>query len=628
MVDYHIGAGGRFYTVAADDDASAYLDWLIESRAEPARLVALSRTQVVEQIQGPLPDDFPPADVIVGEGERGSVRGWWPTTVQDWLTDREPVGDNRAQQTSPPRDSDDRSDEKSARKKPLGSKWSDVPTYADQLVTILTSEGAVTPSGQELTRGPLTAAHDLARFVWWRWPHQPSTGAKSSTDQTPQIWITAPALQAAGMQPPKQKINQSVDLSPTVADLFSCRVTAATAGFFSTIFPDPNGGAEGRKVQLVLMPFLWLDAAPQRPKDMGIAGTQGTDSQLPDDEVDEIAAASELGRRIAWLAGIATKPGQDGSRDIRDPIVLPAARPASIAASLLDRVRRRSRSPHRLEATPIPDLVRTETPSLDPNLENWKNMPHTAKGDSIDVEVDQRAAYLASAGQVELGHGAPEERKSLDAALFAPDSPASQIPFALCRVTTPPADELDGLTPKLPLPHEHLSWSQPATFWATSRAVQQLLAPVADGGAGIAPGELIIDSAWVWPGHSRLLRGWADRIRDELAAAIADDDTARIDLCKNMYKSMVGGRMAGPQWPPSQRHYQQPAWITSIHADTRWRALRYATRIATEHDLYPIAGRDIDTFIYRIPADVDPTILEEGPENGKYRIKRRSDQDV
>ena len=134
--------------------------------------------------------------------------------------------------------------------------------------------------------------------------------------------------------------------------------------------------------------------------------------------------------------------------------------------------------------------------------------------------------------------------------------------------------------------------------------------------------ELAIDGAWVWPGHARLLRNWADLLRDGLAAAQAAGDQFQTDLLKNLYKAFLG-RMAGSQHPPGQRHYQQPVWVATIHADTRWRAMRYATATAATHGLYPIAARDIDTFVYRIPADMDPAVLsEESTANGKYRVKK------
>lgn len=611
---YLIGINGVFYQldITPDGDEATYLDYLVTQYGKRAQLTPLSRKQVTARLDGPLPEAFPEADVVTGEGGEDAVRGWWPATVDQWLRT-----DHSAKPTEPA------TPPAATAKKPLVRRWSDVPNDSDKLVTILTSYAAMTPSGMELTHGPLTNPEDLARFVWWRWPHQPSSSPGAGKGPTPQIWITGPALRAAGMKPPRGEVKRSDDLTTGLAELFGCRISAATAGFFTATFPDPQGGIEGRKVKLILLPFLWLEHSRQRPKDMGIAGERDTMTQLPDDDVDELAAAAELGRRIAWIAGIATAPSEDGSRKVRDGIVLPEPRPAAVGASILDRVRKRSRTRHHIDAGPIPDDVAAETQHLDPNLVDWSNMPKTAKGNSVDVEVDQRAAYLASAGKVELGYGTPVEVSGLDPAAFTPEG---SPPFALCRVSAPAAMNLDGLTTKLPLPHGYLDWAEPRTFWATTRAVQQLMAPVSKGGAGIGAAELKIDKAWVWPGHSRLLRGWADRIRVELAEAIEQGDATRIAMCKNIYKAFLG-RMTSSEWGPGQRHYQQPAWVATIHADTRWRAMAYATGIAAERSLYPIRAMDIDTFVYRVPEGVDPTILTEpSQDNGKYRIKYRSDQ--
>ena len=92
------------------------------------------------------------------------------------------------------------------------------------------------------------------------------------------------------------------------------------------------------------------------------------------------------------------------------------------------------------------------------------------------------------------------------------------------------------------------------------------------------------------------------------------------DMIKAIYTSYLG-RIETSKWHGSQRIHQQPAWAAAIRADTRWRAMRYATRVGAEHGLYPIAV-EVDAWIYRLPADVDPAVLDEqSPQNGKYRVK-------
>jgi hypothetical protein len=609
--------GGATYEVTGDDDVDAYLQWLVEARGARHTMTVMSRQQVLTELKSAtLPDGFPEPDVVSGDHGKGQVlsRYWLPATVAHWREQQthQDTAPGPRQNSAQPEGVQPEQEETSAaaapaaKAAPMQPWWSGVAPRADIQVAIVTSRGVVAPSGAALTRGPLREPADLARFVWHRWPAAPS-GKKG---QVPQLWITAPALMAVGMKPPTKALSSSDDLSPTVSKLFGCSVTTARAGWFTVAFPPPEGSGEARRVHLVLLPFLWLDAAGQRRNDRGMAGTAETATVLPD---DEDAAAQVLGERIAWLAGIADTAEKYRS----DPPVLPARRPASIGASLLDTMRRRARSANRLEACPVPDLVHAETPSLEPALE-WKNMPHEAKGDAIDVDVDQRAAYLASAGQVWLGYGVPEELTKVDApALFD----TSKAPFGLWRVTTPAAAELDGLDRRLPLPLGHMEWENPATFWTTTRSVQQLLQPVAKGGAGLVPAQLVIDRAWVWPGQATALRTWAYLLRDELATAYDADRQDRVDLIKNIYKAFIG-RMAGSDHPPGQRHYQQPVWAATIWADTRCRAMRYARTIADDHGLFPIAARDIDTFSYRLPAGVDPTVLEEqSPDNGRYRIK-------
>lgn len=623
MNEHLIITGGRMYRIPVgdDEDMDASLEWWVESRGTPGgTLAALSRQQVFARIRrSVIPSSFPEPDVVIGDTDRdsgGFIRGWLPATVQAWQ-DEHDQADSATTDTSgsdelvergaaAPADPVATDDDAAWR---MGARrWTGVGDRADKFVRILTSRGAVTPSGVVSARVPLDASL-LGQYVWKHWPHKPA--------QTPQLWITAPALAAAGMSRPKREPKTSADLSDAVAKAFGCEVTSATAGWFSAVFRDPEGGGETRRVHLVVLPFCWLDPASQRPDDVGMAGTRGTVSELPD---DEDAAVAVLGARIAWLADLPVKSDEH----TKEPPLLPAARPATVGAALLDVVRRRKRSPQRIEACPVPDTVAAETPRLDPDLENWKNMPHTAKGDAVDVEVDQRAAFLASSGHLHLGYGVPREIKP-DSAVFAEKHPS----FGLWRVTTPPGASLDGLSRRLPLPHEYMAWEAAATFWATTRAVQHLLAPVDEGGAGLSIAELAIDAAWVWPQQDTMLRGWTEVLREALAVAQAADDQFQTDLLKNVYKAFLG-RMAGSQHPPGQRHYQQPVWVATIHADTRWRAMRYAAATAATHGLYPIAARDIDTFVYRIPVDMDPhAVLTEPPNaktglysNGKYRVKK------
>ncbi|MCX8559236.1 hypothetical protein OS121_29760 [Mycolicibacterium mucogenicum] len=628
-MEHVIITGGRAYRVTCDDDddagadTNAYLEWLVESRGEAVTLGALSRQQVLARIgRSALPPGFPAPDVVVGDPDAtGFVRGWLPTTVDTWLAAQiaEPAVVAPDDQDQPPGESapDDRTTEADAPADAgawvRGNRlWSESAAVgAEQNVLILGSRGAVTPSGLVLTRGPLQQGADLASLVWYRWKVAPAAAGRGRLAPVPQIWITAQALLAVGMQPPEAPSDDDVELTSDdlkfmVADLFGCEVTSGKAGWFTCRFAAPDG-TQSRVVQLILLPFLWMDSSPQRPNDQGLAGEADTPTELP---ADEDAAIAELGRRLIWHSTIT---------QATEPALLPAPRPATVGAALLDTVRARSRSKQFWTPGPLPATVISETPVLDPNLSpsSLKNRAHKAVGDATEVEVDQRAAYLASAGQVDLGHGEPEERRNID-----PELLADKAPFGLWRVTTPPAGELDGLSRRLPLPHGYMDWDEARTFWTTSRALRHLMDPVEIGGAGLTVVELQIDAAWIWPHQGRLLRTWADTIKVQLDAAIAAGDAFEINYLKNVYKATIG-RMASDQHPKHQRHYQQVAWAATIRADTRARALRYAATVASERGWYPIEAGEIDALIYRLPADVDPDVLNEASQaNGKYRVKK------
>lgn len=631
-MEHLITTGGVTYRVTCGDegkdaDHEALLAWLVEShgvRVQPERVVALSRQQVLTRIgRAAIPPDFPDPDVVIGDPDAaGFVRGWLPATVDEWREARiaEPAAPAPDDQTQAPGAAPAADGEETGADASGGAGvwvrgnrlWSESAAVGvEQNVLILGSQGAVTPSGVVLTNGPLRQGTDLGALVWYRWKTEP-VAHRGRRNPTPQIWITTPALSAVGMTPPAPAAGadelSSDDLKPVVADLFGCEVTSAKAGWFTARFASPEGVMDQwRSVQLVLVPFLWTDPSDQRPDDQGLAGTADTPTDLPD---DEDAAIAELGRRLIWHSMIT---------QAAEPPLLPAPRPATVGAALLDTVRGRARAKQFLTPGPLPATVISETPRLDPDLSPlWKNKPHKAVGDSTEVDVDQRAAFLASAGQVDLGYGEPQERNKIDPELLAD---TNKLPFGLWRVTTPAAETLDGLTQRLPLPHGYMKWDEPATFWTTSRALRHLTDPVEIGGAGLTVTELQIDRAWIWPQQGRLLRAWAETIKVQLDAAIAADDEFQITYLKNVYKATLG-RMASDQHPKHQRFYQQVAWNATIRADTRARALRYAATVAGEHGWYPIAAGAIDALTYRLPADVDPAVLEEKSQaNGKYRIK-------
>ena len=602
MSEHLITTAGQTYRIDdGNDEIVDIVAWLASKGGDPVEITAWSRQQVLAEIsRSAIPAGFPEPNVIIGEAH-SATRGWFPETVRAWVAGEraaaaQPAGEETAEAGV------SESGDAAAGWSAGDVIWESVPSVrADAQVAILTSRGSLTPSGR-VTTGPMPDATGLGQLVWFRWPHEPAKKAA-----LPQIYITDEVLDAAGFPDLKEEPESSADLSDVVSAVFGCQVTYANGGWFTASFTRPGETVgEVRRVHLVLLSFLYLDPTPQRPNDLGIAGTADTETELPE---DELAAAETLGGRIAWLAEVG---------DLNPPL-LPAQRPATVGAALLDGLRSRSRTQLRIDAFPVPATVAVLTPRLEPHLEHWRNphKSHEKKGDVVDVEVDQRAAFLASAGQVSLGHGHPEEHTKVNLEVFAGNKP----PYALLRVTTPPAGTLDGLTDRLPLPHELMSWDEPATFWVTTRGLTQLLARPESGGAGLSVSELEIGTAWVWPKQDRVLRMWSGRLRDALAEAESAGCAERIEYIKNIYKAFLG-RMMGDKHPQGQRHYQQPVWAATIHADTRARATRYARRIADDHGLYPLYARDIDTFGYRVPAERGPGFLEESESNGKYRIKK------
>jgi hypothetical protein len=597
-MDHVLTTGGRTYRLPAGNaDVDALLEWLCTDRGRPEPLVAISRQQVLARLgRTTLPADFPDADVVIGDASRaaGFTRGWLESTLAAWEEAQLGAADSGNAESGPaPAAEAQPSDGGRGDSEvwPVKSRqWSDVAMTADGRIALITSHGVIAPSGTVLA-GPMPNGAALGALLRWRWPRKPK--------DLPQLWLTFEALEAIGFPTAIDKgADGVVDLDELVASAFDCEVTWRQSGWFTCRFA--GGDGERRTAHVVLIPMLYLDPPAQRPCDMGVAGWEGTATELPE---DEIAAVKLLADRIAWLAGLA-----DG--------VAPASRWATVGAQLLDAVRRRGRAKP-IEACPLPVQVAVEAGELEPIVPpKWDNRPHKARGDKVDVEVDQRAAHLASAAQVELGYGTPKELKRINTAVFNEQRP----PFGLWRLSTPAGADLDGLTKRLPLPHPAMQWDSPATFWITTRGIQHLTAPVELGGAGLSVAELEIDAAWVWPQQGRLLRTWGDVLRAKLIEARDAERQDLQDFIKGIYTTYLG-RMSTDKWAPSQRQHQQPAWYAAIRADTRFRAMRYARVIADTHGLYPVAA-ELDAWIYRLPADVDPAILnEESPSNGKYRVK-------
>lgn len=651
-MDYLITTPAGTYRLSSGtddaDDLIALLDHYVSKNVlvGPEPLRALSRQQVLAKLgRSTFPESktnpFPGAAVVIGDDQasRGFTRGWLDGQLTAWQDARmqavtavgaadsdsvtaEPVTSEEVepepvspeadgadtqpevdasegaapaaeQQVGEPASGDKKPADQAVVSWPTGRRWTG-PAAADERVVIVSSHGVVTPSGWVL--GPaLPAPANVARFIAWHWRTKPST--------LPQMWFTAEAMEAFDIAVEDADPTRVSDI---VAETFGCTVSWHQGGFFTCRWGShtSDGGGDapasgaGRSAQLVFIPWLPLDPSDARPGDLGVAGIENTETELPEDEEQ---AVQILADRISWLCTLG-----DG--------VVPGSRWSTVGAAFAD-VKRRASAVKSIKAGPLPEEVRAAQSDLDPDLHEGKRPHHISRSEVVIVEADQRSAYLASAGTLQFGYGTPNRVDWPDPELLVSQKP----PFALWRVTTPAAAEIDGLDRRLPLPNEYMQWDEPRTFWTTTRGAQHLIAPIDNGGAGLAPHALAIDAAWLWPTQTQLLRGWATEIRNRLNEAIAEGRQDRIDMLKAMYKAYLG-RTASAKWSPRMGHHHQPVHYAAIQADVRFRALKYAVRIKNEHSWYPVAA-DVDAWTYWLPLDTDLGVLEEEPKNGKYRVK-------
>lgn len=194
------------------------------------------------------------------------------------------------------------------------------------------------------------------------------------------------------------------------------------------------------------------------------------------------------------------------------------------------------------------------------------------------VTIDQRAAYLASAGQYAL----PE---------------------------------------KLPLPHPAMLEDQSVQTWITTVSLDGLCAPIADGGMGLDVDDLDITEAWVYEEQGRALDKWAKVLREARAVAAETGDTAMKRFLGACYKGYVG-RMVNPDmWTATRmQHHHQPLWRAAIMAHCRWRGRRVAMRIARETGRWPIRTMT-DSWVYLVGED-RPTVDSDHSRHGAARVER------
>ncbi|WP_413768772.1 hypothetical protein [Rhodococcus pyridinivorans] len=496
--------------------------------------------------------------------------------------------------------------------------WESLPVTedADGHAIIVTAAATYTPSGVRLT-GPVDSIEKLDKLLHW--------AALTPHGLTAQVWFV-------GIDSCSQ-LGWSIDpgSEDDVDDLEQLRQRAATEltrTITATLPPliaagwelrgDPGYvihlirkvGKATQMVDLVLEPYVWTYwnkdfGWGNRVGDMGILGNPAAGTYLPD---DDLPAARELGRRLAW--------------SIKHLDTLPGPTPARTGAAVLDKIRReRVRTGKGIVVTaggPIPPIDGAPRGDFEPPA-GWSRIPDTDDLDGATslVTIDQRAAYLASAGMLSFGYGRIRNLLGADAeAAAAVDKPA----FGIWRVTLPAAAQY-ALPEKLPLPHPAMLDDQPVRTWITTVSLDGLCAPIADGGMGLDVDDLEITEAWVYEEQGRALDKWAKVLREARAVTAETGDVAMKRFLGACYKGYVG-RMVNPDmWTATRmQHHHQPLWRAAIMAHCRWRGRRVAMRIARETGRWPIRTMT-DSWVYLVGEEQD--LADDSDALGKMTLEKQ-----
>lgn len=498
--------------------------------------------------------------------------------------------------------------------------WESLPVTedADGHAIIVTAEATYTPSGTRLT-GPVDSIEKLDRLLHW--------AALTPHGLTAQVWFV-------GIDSCAQ-LGWTIDpgSEDDVDDLEQLRQRAATEltqAIAATLPPliaagwelrgDPGYvihlirkvGTATQMVDLVLEPYVWTYwnkdfGWGNRVGDMGILGNPTAGTYLPD---DDLPAARELGRRLAWA--------------VKHLDTLPGPTPARTGAAILDKIRReRLRTGKGIVVTaggPIPPIDGAPRGDFEPAA-GWSRIPDDddLDGATALVTIDQRAAYLASAGMLSFGYGRVRNLLGAEAAAAAAvDKPA----FGIWRVTLPAAAQY-ALPEKLPLPHPAMLDDQPVQTWITTVSLDGLCTPIADGGMGLDVDDLDVTEAWVYEEQGRTLDKWAKVLREARTVAVDTDDVAMKRFLGACYKGYVG-RMVNPDmWTASRmQHHHQPLWRAAIMAHCRWRGRRVAMRIARETGRWPIRTMT-DSWVYLVGEG--QTLADDSTALGKMTLEKHVD---
>lgn len=435
-----------------------------------------------------------------------------------------------------------------------------------QAVVIVAADGAYRAGGSRLT-GPVDTVDKLATLVEWCRARDllvPAGGL------VPRVWIVGAAVHTlAGAEASDEQI--SAVLAPLVARGWG--LSPLGPGRFML---QRSGDADG-PVEVVVDLRPWLAGG-----DLAV-----------------VEEAPELGRRLtAWVAGTG---------------VLPEVTARWSAAVVLDEILAARGARGRGSAVVL-EPGALEVPLALP-VQRWvigldAVQIAAFEGGATDlVLLEQLHGLLASAGMVMLGSGRPTRLSGAAAAAAAAGGEEGQRRrFGLWRAVLPPAADL-GLLARVPLPHPGMRPDGEAEVWLSSEDLAGLSAAVRDGGAGIGVEQLGITEAIVWPHASRLLEGWATRLRE----LVQGGDPATAAAAAVAAADYLAGLGDPEGWRSGLERHYQPAWAAALAAHTRFRGRRAMMRIGREHRVWPLVVRDT-SMVYAVgnaddaaPLDISDT---------------------
>ncbi|WP_280764190.1 hypothetical protein [Prescottella agglutinans] len=498
--------------------------------------------------------------------------------------------------------------------------WESLPAGldADGHALIVTAAGFYTPSGQSWAK-PVDSIDKLDKLIGWAGLQPLGVPA--------QVWIVGlDACTALGwtIDPGNEDDVDDLEVlrvraAEELRDVITATLPPLVAAGWE-LRGDPGHvihlsrkiGTATQMIDVVLEPYVWTYwnkdfGWGNRIGDMGILGNPTAGTYLPDDDEP---AARELGRRLAWSA--------------KHLGVLPGPTPARTGAAVLDKIRReRTRTSKGIVVTTagtLPPIDGAPRGDLEPAA-GWARVPDSDDLDDVTqlVTIDQRAAYLASAGMLSLGYGKPQYLTGDAAANAASqDRPA----FGIWRVTLPAARQY-AIPEKLPLPHPAMSEDQPVQTWITTVSLEGLCAPIADGGMGLEVDDLAVTEAWIYLERGRALDKWAKVLREARNAATASGDVAMKRFLGACYKGYIG-RMVNPDmWTATRmQHHHQPIWRAAIIAHCRWRGRRVAMRIAHETGRWPIRTMT-DSWVYLLGKGQH--IADDSDALGKMAVEKHTE---